>query len=226
MTRLDDFDFEDAVERIFGSTLMDLEFGRLAEVLEEKAPPGHERYHALLRLDEARELCSKGHPGPAAVVAQSVAEGYFQEAMEALFAASGASVIHDAVREALREFQLSRKDHLNLYRALSGDVLSQAPFWGAYRAGVQLRNAWVHGPVTGRNAGVTLEAAEQFVLAIVDFVAHVEPVLTQAGVRPGHERFHIEWRNTEGERRLEARVTLIGDSGDETQVTVELEADD
>ena len=88
-----DFDFEAAVERIFGADLSELEFGRLAEISAQRAPPGNGRYHALLRLDEARDLWIQGHPGPAAVVAQSVAEGYFQEAMEALFAANGAHVI-------------------------------------------------------------------------------------------------------------------------------------
>ncbi|MGZ4342785.1 MAG: hypothetical protein ACXVHX_12525 [Solirubrobacteraceae bacterium] len=80
MSRLDDIDLTDdaTAEQIFGFDLMTLELGRLAEETTERAPRGHGRYRVLFRLDEASILFKEGHAGPAAVLAQSVAEGYFR----------------------------------------------------------------------------------------------------------------------------------------------------
>jgi hypothetical protein len=220
MAGLDDLDVTDAVERIFGSDLMTLELGRMAELYAEKAPAGHVRYHALLRLDEASNLLHQGHAGPAAVVAQSVAEGYFQEAMEALFSAKDAGFIHDAVKEALREFQLGRKEHLGLYQALSGDVLTQARCWAAYRAGVHLRNSWVHGPVSGPE-GVTTDGVEDFILAVIELIAHVEQVLMRAGVKSAQERYRVERSDVHGAPRIEATVYLLGDAEQGVNVAIQ-----
>lgn len=221
MSGLDDVDVTNAVERIFGSDLMALELGRMAELYAERAPAGHARYHALLRLDEASDLLHLGHAGPAAVVAQSVAEGYFQEVMEALFSAKDAGFIHDAVKKAFREFRLSRKEHLGLYEALSDDVLTQAPPWAAYRAGVKLRNRWVHDPVSGPE-GVTPDGVETFILAVIELIAHVEQVLTRAGVKSAQERYRVERRDAHGAPRIEATVYLLG--ADEQGVNVAIEA--
>ncbi|MGO9752267.1 MAG: hypothetical protein ACLP8S_04330 [Solirubrobacteraceae bacterium] len=221
MSHLDDIDLtDDAIaEQIFGFDLMTLELGRLAEVTTERAPRGHGRYLVLFRLDEASILLKEGHAGPAAVLAQSVAEGYFQEAMDALFEAQGHGAILSSIKKAVRDFQLSRKDHLGLYTAMTGDSLTQAPFWVRYQAGVQLRNEWVHGPVHGYS-DEDAEGTEEFILAVLDLIRHVEATLKRSGVNPAPDRFRVERNAAQRATGLEARVHLLGADEQTVEITI------
>ena len=222
MPRLDDIDSTALMEPIFGFDFQTLEFGRLAEVTKKRAPRGHARYYALVHLEDAAALLKQGHAGPAAVLAQSVAEAYFQEAMDALFEAQGHEGILPAVKKAVRDFQLSRKDHLDLYTAMTSDSLTQAPFWARYQAGVDLRNHYVHGTVTDFPADLDPECTQDFILTVVDLIRHVEATLKRSGVKPAPERFQVEWKEASQATPLKARVHLLGDHDQKLEISVSI----
>lgn len=144
-----------------------------------------------------------------------------EEAMDALLEAQGHGAILFAIKKAVRDFQLSRKDHLGLYAAMTGDSLTQAPFWARYQAGVQLRNEWVHGPVHGYS-DENAEGTEEFILTVLDLIRHVEAALRRSGVKPAPERFRVERNEAHGATILEARVHLLGADEQTIRVTMDV----
>jgi uncharacterized protein YutE (UPF0331/DUF86 family) len=125
-------------------------------------------YHARVSCEAGRRKPFRRETGP---------ESYDQAAIDALFAASGAEAVASAVRRAARSFSLKNRAHRRIYGALADDELSDTDFLEAYNAGVDLRNAWVHGPAT-----VAADDAESFILAVRDLIVHLEQVLAKAGV--------------------------------------------
>jgi hypothetical protein len=166
---------------------------------------------AVLRLEEAQELWQSTHFGPAVVLAQGVAEVYFQTAVAALFAIRGISALGDAVSGAVRGISLSRTDHRTISEAISGDNLAQTAFWSEYEAGRRNRDAWVHGLEE-----VPESAAEAFLLAVIDLIAHVKSVLRANGVKDVTERYRISQKNDSG--RLE--ITVVPLDSDESPISV------
>lgn len=172
---------------------------------------------AVLRLEEARELWQSKHFGPSVVLAQGVAEVYFQTAVAALFAIRGISALGDVVSNAVRGISLSRADHCAIYEALSGDRLGQASFWSEYETGRRNRNAWVHGL-----EDVPESAAEAFILAVIDLIAHLKSVLRANGVKDVTERYRISQKSDSG--RLE--ITVVPLDGDESPISIFLDVVD
>ena len=211
MRRLEDLNVDELVEQLFGADLDTLSACRIAEDDLHRIPPGRDRRFVVYRLGEAQDLWREGHAGPAVVVAQSVAEAYFEESMNALFAVSGAEVLAGPVKNALRDFQLSRKEHLNIYGALASDHLAEAPFWSSYKTGAVLRNRWVHSrPASDAGNNISLKEAEAFVLAVVDLLAHLEDALHNAGVKRPTEQISIEFIHHQ-EDAVQWKATFLDD---------------
>jgi hypothetical protein len=61
-----------------------------------------------------------------------------------------------------------------LWTALTGDTISEAPDWAAYKEGTKQRHAFVH-----RAAAVSEEQAETFIRAAEQIVGHVVDVMTE-----------------------------------------------
>jgi hypothetical protein len=62
-----------------------------------------------------------------------------------------------------------------LWTALTGDRITEAPGWPAYKQGTKLRHAFVH-----RAAPVPQEQAESFIAAAEQVMSHVVNVMTTA----------------------------------------------
>jgi hypothetical protein len=63
--------------------------------------------------------------------------------------------------------------------ALTGDEISDAPGWAAYKGGTKLRHALVH-----RAAAVSGEQVENFITAAEQVVGHVVHVMTEVFPSP------------------------------------------
>lgn len=94
---------------------------------------------------------------------------------------------------------------------------TKPPFWAAYKAGVGLRNTWVHSSLA-EHTRVTGEDAERFIFAVVDLIEHVESILTSAGVPAASERFRVDWVDTKD--RLQATVHVHSAPEDPLQITL------
>jgi hypothetical protein len=67
----------------------------------------------------------------------------------------------------------------DLWTSLTGDTISDAPGWAAYKQGTKQRHAFVH-----RAAPVSEQQAEDFIAAAEQVVGHVVNVMTE--VFPSH----------------------------------------
>lgn len=126
-------------------------------------------------FEAARALIGDDEPrGPALVVAQSAVEVAFETTID--FALQMRSV-HDPLREwvsttAVRSWSPTSDHVKTLWAALTGDTITDAASWSAYRTGVKLRNDFVH-----RAAAVARDDAEAFVDAAEQLVEHVVHVM-------------------------------------------------
>jgi hypothetical protein len=162
-------------------------------------------------LEEAQLLWEQGQHGPAVVLAQSTVENYFQSAVAALFALRGVGPLGNAITDALRGTSLGRTEHRAIHEALSGDSLTEGAFWPHYDTGRRRRNDWVHG-----FREISEREAEEFILAVVDLVCHVERVLKDAGVK---DRYRITKKNEAG--RLELVITPLDEEEEPVSITIE-----
>ncbi len=194
-------DVELLIEELLGTDLETWSAVKLAEHMAGRRPTAEERFEVAWRLEEARQFWTERHYGPAVVVAQSVAEAYFEESMTALFHSHRLEYLEIPVRELVMhgEFALSRKQHQQLWNALARDDLGSNRFWHTYQTGRQLRNRWVHAgtSASGRRGGrtstpgvedVTDQEAEAFILAVVELIRHLEQKLASVGLKRPTER--------------------------------------
>lgn len=126
-----------------------------------------EAARALNRADEPR--------GPALVVAQAAVEVGFETAID--FALQLRDV-HDPLREwvgtSLTSWSPANEHVQRLWQALTGDTISDAPGWAAYKEGIKQRNAFVH-----RAAAVSEEQAANFITAAEQVVGHIVEVIAR-----------------------------------------------
>jgi hypothetical protein len=133
-------------------------------------------------FDAARSLIGTAEPrGPALVVAQAAVEVGVETAID--FALQ-LHEVSDPVREwigtsAIRSWSPNNERVRHLWTALTGDKLSQAPSWAAYKEGLKRRDAFVH-----RTAGVSEQEAESFITAAEQLLAHIVDVMTEAFPSP------------------------------------------
>lgn len=190
----------DILDRLLGPETPPILFNRVPE-LPELAALKSPLHVAAARLVEAQELWEQNHYGPAVVLAQGVAESYFQAAVAALFAVRGDDLLGSVINEAVRGIGLGRKEHRAIYAALAGDELTATPFWGEYETGRRQRNEWVHGL-----RDISQASAERFLLAAVDLVSHVEAAIRRAGASTVRARYEIEDGGQDG---LQITVTPV-----------------
>lgn len=127
------------------------------------------RSHGEVRsslFDAARNLSAQEHHGPAVVVAQSAVEVGFESAIDIALTQSGTP---DTLREwivasrvAGRSWAPTNERLQGLWRAITGDVITEAPGWSEYRAGTSARHDFVHRavPVSAEQAAAFIAGAE------------------------------------------------------------------
>ena len=123
----------------------------------------------------ARELIGDEEPrGPALVVAQAAVEVGFETAIDfAMQMRLTYDPLHEWVISApVRSWSPNNHNVQLLWSALTGNTITQAASWKAYKEGLKWRDAFVH-----RLSGVPREQAEGFVDAAEQLVKHVVQVL-------------------------------------------------
>jgi hypothetical protein len=125
-------------------------------------------------FEAARAINGTEEPrGPALVVAQAAVEVGFEAAID--FALQLREV-HDPLREwiptAVSSWSPTNERVQDLWTALTGDKITNAPGWAAYKAGLKWRHAFVH-----RAAGVPQKEAENFIAAAEEVMTHVVTVM-------------------------------------------------
>jgi hypothetical protein len=134
-------------------------------------------------FEAARSLIGTAEPrGPALVVAQAAVEVGVETAID--FALQLRDV-YDPLREwvgtSVTSWSPTNEHVQRLWTALTGDKISDAPGWAAYKEGTKRRHAFVH-----RAAGVSEEQAENFITAAEQVVGHIVSVMTE--VFPSYPR--------------------------------------
>ena len=127
-------------------------------------------------FEAARSLIGTAEPrGPALVVAQAAVEVGVETAID--FALQLRDV-HDPLREwvgkSVTSWSPTNKRVQGLWTALTGDEISAAPGWAAYKEGTKWRHAFVH-----RAMGVSEEQAASFITAAEQVVDHIVGVMTR-----------------------------------------------
>jgi hypothetical protein len=125
----------------------------------------------------AGELVGPAEPrGPALVVAQAAVEVGVEKAIDFALQLRG---VYDPLAEWVLEEPINSWSPANklvqrLWKALTGDVLTDAPTWASYATGIQRRHDFVH-----RAAAVSEHEAKQFLTAAEQLMGHMTDVLTK-----------------------------------------------
>jgi hypothetical protein len=119
MAGLGEVNFVELVEEIYGADLETLEVRAHGRTRRRTATTRGVSDTTRWRGSRRRRSSGPRATGPAVVVAQSVAESYYQAAIDALFAARGAEAVASAVRRAARSFSLKNRAHRRIYGARS-----------------------------------------------------------------------------------------------------------
>jgi hypothetical protein len=133
--------------------------------------PYHENLLAL-----ARQLIQEGRHQLAVVVAQMASEVLAEQVLAARLERRNLGELEKWIDWRTPSSNLSSEIVLKLYVALTGDQIQEQPFWGDYKAHVELRNDIVHG---GRQ--VDLATAEKSVEVVSKLLQHLAAVLQRAG---------------------------------------------
>lgn len=130
-------------------------------------------------FEAARSMLDEEHYGPAVVVAQAAVEVGVETAISF---GLRASEVPDALQTWIEDETVTSWSPVNqrvrkLWTALTGDTLTEADGWEAYKVGVNLRNGFAH-----RAQAVPKDAAEQFIDAAQRVVAHVAHVMANVNL--------------------------------------------
>jgi hypothetical protein len=130
----------------------------------------------------AGELVGPAEPrGPALVVAQAAVEVGVEKAIDFALQLRG---VYDplavwVLEESIYSWSPHNKRVQRLWKALTSDVLSDAPSWANYATGLQRRHDFVH-----RAAAVSEQEAKQFLTAAEELMGHMTDVLTKTFPAP------------------------------------------
>ena len=120
-------------------------------------------------FEAARDLVRQAHPGPAVIVAQAAVEVGVETAIAfGLTARDVLEPLHDWIDTTVNSWSPTNERVQGLWRAVTGDKLSDVSSWVDYAAGVKARHAFAHQART-----VTQEQAERFIAAAERVIAHV-----------------------------------------------------
>ena len=173
---------QDIIDAFHGMTTITAVFDRIPiEGLQEPLLLPNPTGVGVVHLGEARELWTLGHHGAATVIAASVLEVWFNEAITALLEARGSGELAAPLGALVGRngFALGRDQHLDLFEALAPARLQDAPRWSDYGRG-RLRNDWVHG----RRISLSAHEAKTFLVAVLDVLTYGERQLVAAGAPP------------------------------------------
>lgn len=129
-------------------------------------PPHAEPYQTL--LDSAEAWHDQGHYKEAVILVQIALELFTEKTLGQLYQTRHISYLKPQFEHLLINYNLGNAKVSGLYMALSGDQITQAPFWSKVTDHVELRNRLVHD---GQDA--TQEQARHSLDAVAALIAHV-----------------------------------------------------
>jgi hypothetical protein len=122
--------------------------------------------HSERLLETANELLTNGQYGLAVVVAHTAYEVGVERALGQAMRAKGIGHLEDAIDGLLGNFNLGNGKVHKFFTALTGETVTDKPFWKGLTDSVQRRNAIVHRglEVTKQEAEFSLQAAADLVV--------------------------------------------------------------
>jgi hypothetical protein len=131
-------------------------------------------YHRTL-LKTAQTLIADTHFGPALTLAHTAAEISTERVFAAWFRTRGIQDLEEAITDTLPNYNLRNERVRGLYLALTGDRVTDQPFWQAFTQSRQIRESFVHGA-----GAVSREQAEDGCRSISLLLDHLETILEKA----------------------------------------------
>jgi hypothetical protein len=127
-------------------------------------------YHLVL-LAAADNLLLQQQPGVAVVTAHMACEIVTEQAIAAAFNRRGLGDLEEVVTAWFQSNNLANDRIRDVYVALTGDRIQDAPFWGRFTASSKLRNHAVH-----RGKLVSPQEAKDCCTVVREVIAHLEAV--------------------------------------------------
>jgi hypothetical protein len=125
--------------------------------------------NALLTI--AKSLIDQGHFNIAIITSHLGCEIAAERAFDAAYASKKLETLGEAVDKLMNGHNLGNARYRKLYNALTGNELEKEPFWPAFKAASEKRNAIVH---KGYQAGK--EEAEAALNAGRDLITHLKQI--------------------------------------------------
>ncbi len=126
-----------------------------------------EPYQSL--LDSADTWCQQGHYKEAVILVQIALELFTEKVLGHLYQVRNISYLKPQFEHLLVNYNLGNSKVSGLYMALSGDKITQAPFWSRLTEHVELRNRLVHD---GQDA--TESQSRASLTAIQALIVHIK----------------------------------------------------
>ena len=135
----------------------------------------------IKRLYEHKSISSE-NPALTVVLAEVVCEAFTVWALGEIFKKKQVDGLWQVLSAGskIRRFQdICNEDVNKIYTALSGDQVTQAPFWQKLQRHNKRRNALVHPALTGPTAPAipSLQEADESFKAVEDYIQHVHGIL-------------------------------------------------
>ncbi len=127
----------------------------------------HEPYENL--LDAAVAAHEASQYKEAVILAQTALELFTEKTLRHLYRARHIEYLKSALEHLLTNYNIGNTKVSRLYMALSEDQITQAPFWSALVAHVELRNDLVH---EGKDA--TIAQSRQSLDAVIALISHIQ----------------------------------------------------
>ena len=127
-------------------------------------------------LNAAETAFAEGQAKDSVIVAQTAVELFTEKILGELYVKRGIEYLKAPFENLLINYNIGNAKVSKLYIALAEDDIKQEPFWAAFIAHTELRNALVHEgeEATAEQARASLEA----VSALISHVrSHVEAVV-------------------------------------------------
>jgi hypothetical protein len=126
--------------------------------------PAYPRY----LMTVAQDLIEQGQFSIAVVVAHMACEVATEEKLSKAFTEKGLQYLKEPVIAFLNGYNLATQRIRNLYVALTGDEVHNAPFWSQFTESATRRNGIIHKGLT-----VDKSAAEKSYKAVADLLTHL-----------------------------------------------------
>lgn len=129
-------------------------------------------YHQILLSTAQKNLDTS--PAVALVTAHMACEIYVERAMAAAFQMRGVEFLEEAVTDLFQSNNLANQKVRNIYVALTGDAIHDAPFWSTFKNSSELRNKAIH-----KGRAISRDEAQTACEVVGVLIAHVDTTMNK-----------------------------------------------